>query len=144
MHTQSKFLKWSLIIGIVIVANMFINYSISLIWSEPQYIDFCPQTNVIAPQSDDIACSNNFTTAENNYQAKVFMTLVVIGVLLIVLSFFTKANPVLTTALSFSGVLSLVIASFRYWSLAYGWVRVVILGIALVALIILAIRKFKQ
>lgn len=143
MQNQSKILKWSLILGIVIVTNLFINYSVSLVLTEPSYNDFCPQT-LTNPQSTDITCSNNYTTAVNNYNAKVFVTLVAVGVILIVISFFTKANAVLGTALSFSGVLSLVIASFRYWSSAFGWVRVLILGVALVALVYLAVRKFKN
>lgn len=143
MQSQSKILKWSVIIGIVIVANMFINYSLSLVYQEPQYNDFCTQTEITSP-SANIVCSNNYTTAENNFQAKVFVTLVSIGVLLIIVSFFLKGNTVLGSAFSLSGIFSLVIASFRYWSSAYGWMRVVILGIALIALIYLALRKFKN
>jgi len=144
MQNQSKLLKWSLIIGIVIVTNMFINYSLSLIYQEPQYNDFCPQTDIIAPPSINITCSNNYTAAENNFQAEVFMTLVAVGVILIIVSFFLKTNAVVSTSFSLSGILTLVIASFRYWSSAYGWMRVVILGIALIALIYLAMRKFKN
>ncbi len=72
------------------------------------------------------------------------MTLVAVGVILIIVSFFLKTNAVVSTSFSLSGILTLVIASFRYWSSAYGWMRVVILGIALIALIYLAMRKFKN
>ncbi len=146
MQSQSKILKWSVILGIVIVANLFINYSLSLAYSEPSYNDFCPQTYGVSPAdiSQQNICSDNFTTAENNYQAKVFGTLVVIGAVLIIVSFFLKINSVVSTSLSLSGILALVIASFRYWSSAYGWVRVIILGLALIALIYLAMRKFKN
>jgi len=146
MQSQSKILKWSLILGIVIVANLFINYSLSLVLSEPSYNDFCPQTYIATPASDagQTICSNNYTAASNDYQAKVFTVLIVIGVLLVVASFFVKTNPVVSTALSFSGLLSIVIASMRYWSSADNWVKVIILGVALVALIALAIRKFKN
>jgi len=146
MQTQSKLLKWSLILGIVIVANLFINYSISLVLTEPSYNDFCPQTYTVSPA--DVAqqniCSNNYTAAENNYQAEVFIILVIVGVILVILSFILKTNSVISTSLSLSGILTLVIASFRYWSSAYGWVRVIILGLALAALIYLALRKFKN
>jgi len=146
MQSQSKILKWSLILGIVIVANLFINYSLSLVLSEPQYNDFCPQTYTATPASDaeQTICSNNYTAASNDYQAKVFTVLIVIGVLLVVASFFVKTNPVVSTALSFSGLLSIVIASMRYWSSADNWVKVIILGVALLALISLAVRKFKN
>jgi hypothetical protein len=146
MQNQSKLLKWSLILGIVIVANLFINYSLSLVYSEPNYNDFCPQSYAATPAdvAQETICSNNYTAAYDNYEAEVFGTLVAIGVILVILSFFTKANPVLGTALSLTGVLSLVIASFRYWSQAYGWVRVLILAVALAALIYVAIKKFSK
>jgi len=47
MQTQSKVLKWSLIIGIVIVLNLFFNYTLSLVYSEPDYEAYCPNTNQV-------------------------------------------------------------------------------------------------
>jgi len=44
METQSKVLKWALIIGIVIVINMFFNYALSLAYKNPVYETFCPNT----------------------------------------------------------------------------------------------------
>jgi len=47
---QSKVLKWSLIIGIVIVLNLFFNYVLSLAYKHPIYENFCPNTaQVIDP-----------------------------------------------------------------------------------------------
>jgi hypothetical protein len=39
---ENKILKWSLILAIVIVANLFFNYSLSLIFNGPHQEDFCP------------------------------------------------------------------------------------------------------
>lgn len=47
METQSKVLKWSLIIGIVIVINLFFNYALSLVYKNPTYEAFCPNTERI-------------------------------------------------------------------------------------------------
>ena len=44
MNNQPKVLKWSLIIGIVIVLNLFFNYALSLVYREPDYNAFCPNT----------------------------------------------------------------------------------------------------
>ena len=44
METQSKVLKWALIIGIVIVLNMFFNYALSLAYKNPKLEVFCPNT----------------------------------------------------------------------------------------------------
>ena len=47
METQSKVLKWSLIIGIVIVLNLFFNYALSLAYKNPEYETFCPNTSQV-------------------------------------------------------------------------------------------------
>lgn len=47
MQTQSKVLKWSLILGIVIVLNLFFNYALSLIYKSPEYEVFCPNTSQV-------------------------------------------------------------------------------------------------
>ena len=47
METQSKVLKWSLIIGIIIVLNLFFNYALSLAYKQPTYEIFCPNTSQV-------------------------------------------------------------------------------------------------
>jgi len=42
----SRVVKWSLIIGIVIVLNLFFNYSLSVIYKAPQYDAYCPNPQV--------------------------------------------------------------------------------------------------
>ena len=50
----SRIFKWSLIIGIVIVLNLFYNYTLSLVFSTPDFNHFCPQKQVnIPPDSQD-------------------------------------------------------------------------------------------
>ena len=57
METQSKMLKWSLIIGIVIVLNLFFNYALSLAYKQPVYENFCPNTEqVIEPINTKEQC----------------------------------------------------------------------------------------
>jgi hypothetical protein len=177
---QSVFIKWSFIIGIVIVLNLFFNYAASLIFSEPQYDQFCKQEQIVKQVYDQNTCLNeggqwtgyavpaiekmpngetlsvkgycnpyftchqDYDTARKNYDRSIFITLVVLGVLCIGLSLFLKGNNVLGTALSFGGVLSLIIASMRYWSYADNILKVIILGVALVLLIVIAMRKFKD
>lgn len=179
-QTQSRFTKWSLIIGIVIVLNLFFNYAASLIFSEPQYNQFCQESQVnvaIQTQNECVAaggqwnayttpviektptgqtvsisgycdpqfeCRNEYDTARKAYDRNVFITLVALGVLCIVISLILKGNDVVGTALSFGGVLSLIIASIRYWSYADNVLKVIILGVALVLLVVIAMRKFKD
>ena len=56
MQTQSKVLKWSLIIGIVIVINMFFNYTLSLVYKSPVFENFCPTQQVNQTVLDQNSC----------------------------------------------------------------------------------------
>src|SRR3989338_8039693 len=49
METQSKVLKLSLIIGIVIVLNLFFNYSLSLAYKQPDYNAYFTQQQIVEP-----------------------------------------------------------------------------------------------
>jgi len=152
MEKQSKVLKWSLIIGIVIVLNLFFNYTFSLVYKEPDYSTFCLPTPTAVPSGENVStlntqyitCQNNFQTAENNYDRNVFITLVILGALCVVIGSFLKGNTLISVALSLAGVLSFVIASMRYWSSANNLIKVIILAIALAILIWIAVKKFKD
>lgn len=87
-------------------------------------------------------CQMKYTEAQAAYDRVVFIVLVIAGVVMIALGLMLTVNGVVKTALSFSGSLSLVIASMRYWGTAHDWLKVVILGVALAALIFLAVKKF--
>jgi hypothetical protein len=56
MQTQSKVLKWSLIIGMVIVINLFFNYTLSLVYKNPTYEAFCPTQQVNKVVDNQNAC----------------------------------------------------------------------------------------
>ena len=56
METQSKVLKWSLIIGIVVVLNLFFNYALSLVYKNPTYEAFCPISQVNKVVDTQNAC----------------------------------------------------------------------------------------
>lgn len=181
METKPKLLKWALVIGIVIVLNLFFNYAISLFYKEPDYNIFFPQQQVVEPITTKEAClgvggqwtespvpvskggyttpvpvsspqitsycdpnftkQQQFNDAQKVYQRTIFIILVVLGVISLVSGAFI-ANEIVTLGLSWGGVLSLIIASMRYWSSADNLIRVLILGFALVVLIWLAIKKF--
>ncbi len=171
---ENKILKWSLILSIVIVANLFFNYALSLTLNSPNHDDFCPfektsqvvETKQACEQADGIwnpvksidqkvigpegycdlysKCSNAYQEANKVYEQKVFIALVVIGVIILIASFFVKSNLVLGSAFALTAVLDFVIASMRYWGYADELLKVIILFIALATLIYLAIRKFKD
>ena len=177
---KSGFVKWAIIISIVIVLNMFFNYVISLAYKVPQYDDYIKQTQVVTPITNKDDCvkvggqwtdpdtrfenipapgmktapavgycdpnytnQKNFNNAQKTYNRNVFIILVILSIISLALgSFF--ANPILGPAFSWGGVLSLIIASMRYWSDANDLFRVIILGLALGILIWVAVKKFSK
>ena len=50
METK-KILKWPLIIGIVIVLNMFFLYAVKVAYPEPEYDDFCGRVFIAKPMN---------------------------------------------------------------------------------------------
>lgn len=66
METQSKILKWSVIVGIVIVLNLFFNYALSLIYQEPEFNAFCPQGQVVTIPDKQQACVDQGGQWTNN------------------------------------------------------------------------------
>ncbi len=89
----------------------------------------------------DFTKQQEFNDARKVYDRNVFITLVILGVLCVIIGAFMSIE-LLSTALSWGGVLSFIIASMRYWTSADNLVKVIILAIALGALIWLAIKKF--
>lgn len=92
----------------------------------------------------NFTCQKEFETANNLYQRNVFVTLVILGIISLLIGFMLSSVSVVSLGLSFGGVLSLVIASIRYWSAMDEFIRVIILGLALVILIWIGIKKFKE
>ena len=58
METQkkSRFLKVAVIIGIVVVLNLFFNYALSLIYKSPDYLTFCPNSQVVKQVATQEEC----------------------------------------------------------------------------------------
>lgn len=177
-----RMIKWVVIIGIVIVLNLFFNYAVSLVYETPRYEGYCPvemynkayvdkqmcvadggmwtestapvPTKVSTPKvvqsevtgycNPTYTCGNEYNDAQKVYNKNIFIALIVFGILSIVLGVYLSAVSVVSLGLSFGGILSLVIGSIRYWSDMQDWLRVAVLGVALVALIWLGIKKFKE
>lgn len=53
---ESKILKWSVILGIVIVLNLFFAYAMKVVYKAPQYENFCQKEQVIEKIDTQEAC----------------------------------------------------------------------------------------
>jgi hypothetical protein len=174
---HSKILKWSLILSIIIVLNLFYNVSLDLIFDRPQYDEFCATERITKSIQDEQQCLENggswtqyqdinitplvenqptgycdqnytcraeFDSARDNYEKKVFISLVTLGLITFIVSLIIKSNVVLSSALAIAVVLNFVIASMRYWSSAEELLKVLILAIALAILFYISIKKFND
>lgn len=184
--TNKHILKWALILGIVIVLNLFFHFATKLVYDEPKFEDFCPtkQVNVqpegekaclevggawnsnpnekfapspIAPanvgQTKPVAsgycdvfftCQKGFQSARDLYNRNVFLVLIALGVLSLLVGLLLSANVVISTGLSYGGLISFIVGTIRYWSAMDDYLRVIVLGLVLIILIWLGLKKFRD
>ncbi|OHA92131.1 MAG: hypothetical protein A3J09_01385 [Candidatus Zambryskibacteria bacterium RIFCSPLOWO2_02_FULL_51_21] len=65
MNTSNRIGRWSVILGIMIVLNLFFNYALSLAYKSPQYENFCKSEQVVnipETQSTCVAQGGQWTT----------------------------------------------------------------------------------
>lgn len=92
----------------------------------------------------NFTCSQEYQDARENYARNVFVTLIVLGALSIAAGYALRISPAVSAGLSYGGVLTFIIAAARYWDAAGDIVRLVIVGVALLALIAIGVKKFKE
>lgn len=183
---RSAVLRWALVLGIVIISNLFLVYAIDVFYDKPEYKYFCEEKQVqIIPETQkeclsvggkwtedryiqrglptpgevsipvieterkgwcnpDYTCREEFNVANTVYNRDVFIILVIVGVALIIGSLFIATYNAVSLGMSLAGVLALIIGTVRYWSDMDDYIRVIVLGIALVMLIWVGIKKFKD
>ncbi len=172
--------KWILVVGIALVANLFLNYALDAFYPAPQYETFCPTKQVNEPIineksclavggqwnsdpyryvgvtvpipadapkgycNENFICQKGFDEANKIYNRNVFIALVVGGTAFLVGSMFVVAVEAVALGFSFAGIISFIVGTIRYWASMDDKLRVVVLGIALMALIWVGIKKFKN
>jgi len=183
---KPRFLKWALVLAIIIILNLFFVFSVKLVYETPHYDDFCEPKQVhIIPETqeecleiggqwvegrfiqrglphparieppvieeevkgycnEDFTCRQEFQDARQLYERNFFVALVVLGTITLIGSFILRSFEAIAPAFSAGGVLTLIIASIRYWSDMDDYLRVIVLGIALAALIWVGARKFRK
>ena len=92
----------------------------------------------------NFTCQKEFNSANQIYNRNVFVALVILGVISFGLGFWLAAYSAVSTGLSLGGVVSFLVGTIRYWSDMDDYLRVIILGLALAALLWLGIKKLKQ
>jgi small-conductance mechanosensitive channel len=169
---QSTLVRYAVLGGIVILINLFAVYALQVAYPEPLYENFCKveqvkqsfaneeecvgnggQWNASVGQGEtlssaycnaDFTCSKDHQQAYSLYSRNVFIVFVALGLFLLAGSLFIPGSTLVSSGLSFAGILALIIGSLGYWSDMNDILRLVILGVALVTVLYLAWKKFED
>jgi hypothetical protein len=174
-----KFVRWAVMLGIIVSLNIFFFVLNSLIFTAPKYEDFCkmngpsPMTTEScaaeggtwtsappAPTTDQpglilqktpsgycdlyTKCQKPFNDAQQKHQLETFILFVGLGVLSIIVGVLPLGSSIVSSGLSYGGVLAFIIGAAQYWSEAGSWLRLAISLIALAALIYIGLKRFRD
>jgi hypothetical protein len=181
--SQPKFVRWAVVLAIIIVLNILFVVIRTMTFPAPQYSDFCTPALVDRPMPEtqdacvsagghwngfnsapapasvstgvkvtlptgycDLTrdCQAKFDTAQKAYGQKAFALMTVLGVIAIVVGILPLGSSIVSSGLSYGGVVSLIIGSGQYWSEAGNWLRLVIALIALAILIFIGLKRFRD
>ena len=173
-HTQPKFVRWALLLGIVIILNVFFSVVLALAYPAPEYDEFCPAPKInptneatcvseggswvaYVPAREEVSgpkaegycdmyekCRQPYEDARENHALRAFVLMTGLGVLALVLGFIPLGSSIVSSGLSYGGVLALIIGSAQYWGSAGNWIRLAIATVGLVALLYIGWRKFRD
>lgn len=102
---------------------------------EPSFNPYC---------NAQATCRGEYQDAREIYNRNVFIFLIILGLISMGAGFVTTAVKAVSTGFLFGGLLSLIIASMRYWSDMNEYLRFTTLIVALVGLIWLGYKKLKD
>lgn len=175
---QPKFVRWALLLGIVVILNIFFNVVLALAYPAPVYNDYCPAQPMVTP-TDAVTCDaqggvwNNyspapapatdmtspkmtgycdmyakcqkpFQAASDQHALYAFVLMVGLGVIALIAGFVPLGSSIVSSGLSYGGVLALIIGSGQYWGNAGNWIRLAISTVGLIALLYIGWRRFRD
>lgn len=174
-----KFVRWALMLGIVIILNIFFTVLVSLAMPAPDIADYCPAAMLNGPapmnapncnasggtwidttdESTATAtkaatptgycdlyskCQPVYQAAADQHYLYAFVFMVGLGVLALLAGFFPIGSSIVSTGLSYGGVLALIIGSAEYWGSAGQWIRFAIALAGLLALLYIGWKRFQD
>lgn len=80
-------------------------------------------------------CNQDFQKADEIYSKNLFIISIVIGVIVIIISFLMLQVPAVAGGLMLGSLFYILYGTARYWGFMNDWLRFIILGVALVVLI---------
>jgi hypothetical protein len=89
-------------------------------------------------------CQPLFDEAHKQYAMYSFVVMIGLGILSIIVGVLPIGSSIVSTGLSYGGVLALLVASVGYWGEAGNLLKLGMSFIALVALIYIGVKRFKD
>lgn len=171
-----KFVRWAVMLGIVIALNLFFVVARALVIPEPQYDDYCPTrlqpavtqsaceaqdgvwvetptdpsvTAVVKPNPEGYCdlyqkCQPVYDEARKQYEMYAFITMMALGILSLIAGVIPMGSSIVSSGLSYGGVLALIIAAGSYWNEAGNLLKLGMSVVALIALIYIGIKRFRD
>ena len=175
-QTHPKFVRWAVMLGIVIALNLVFFAARELVIPQPNYEDYCPTT--VQPAATEAGCSAQdgvwvatpdnaqvtavvkpnqtgycdlyqkcqplYDEAQKNHEKYAFVIMVGLGVLALIVGVLPIGSSIVSTGLSYGGVIALIVGGIGYWDQAGNLLRLLMSVIALGALLFIGIRRFKD
>jgi hypothetical protein len=157
--------------AIAIVSLLFIIYGINTFYKSPDMDDYCKDINyrMQVETCDDndfdcfcdikfnntnetrcektnpqfTNCMNEYDNSKERFNLIIFVLMSIIGALMVIGSFFIKHDTVSFGVMG-GGILSILVGVLRNWTNVQDWMRFIILGIILIALIWIGYNKIKD
>lgn len=174
--THPKFVRWAVMLGIVVALNLFFFAVRAMILPQPDYEDYCPTrlqpaatekgcleqdgvwvatpdnpqvTAVMKPNPEGYCdlyqkCQPLYDAAQQEYQMYAFALMLGLGVLSLIAGVLPIGSSIVSTGLSYGGVVALIIAAFGYWDQAGNLLRLLMSVIALGALLYIGVKRFRD
>ncbi len=166
--SHPRFVSWAVVLGIAVVLNAFLFVAGRIVFPQPDYQDFCPMANRpaaveatcvanggewLVPDGAKLSegycdyskgCMEDYQMANESHAVKFFAFMVIAGIVAIVAGVLITGSSIVSSGLSYGGVLALVIGSVAYWGDANDMTRLAISGVALLALLYLGWKKFRD
>lgn len=172
-----KFVRWALLVGIVVILNIFFSVVLALAYPAPQYDAFCPQipiTPTSATTCDaqggvwtdngqpkpvptvngatvpsaycdtSTKCQKPYQAALDQHALHAFIVMVSLGVVALLLGLISIGSSIVSSGLSYGGVVALVIGSTEYWGSAGNWIRLAIATAGLLVLLYIGWKRFRD
>ncbi|MBL1434396.1 hypothetical protein COB87_002430 [Candidatus Wolfebacteria bacterium] len=174
MEQPPKFVRWAVLIGIVVLLNVFSFISVSYAFPEPEYKTFCGDRSISQKvinteescignggvwENDQFArpdseitgycdlykeCSALYNDAQTDYAQTAFLILLGIAAAALIAGMFLKGSSIVAAGLSYGGVVLLITSSMRWLGDLDRLVQIIAVGVALILVLVIAYRKFKD